>query len=213
MQTHPAGLGQQPFGGAGDTKARFGWVFCLGGMMAEKWIGVLGREEYYQVSDQGRVRSLRARNGTSDHPRNEPLVLKTRRCGRPGCLYHMVALGRKRRTTVHRLVLETFVGTPPEGHQAAHLDGDRDNNCLTNLKWATKSENERMKVAHGRVPYGENASSSKLTWEDVRLVRARVASGEKRKVLAEEFGVSITCIAHIVRWLTWNKPPPDTMVG
>lgn len=44
---------------------------------------------------------------------------------------------------VHRLVLETFVGPPPPGCEADHIDRDRSNNALSNLRWVTKSENNK----------------------------------------------------------------------
>lgn len=50
---------------------------------------------------------------------------------------------------VHRLVLETLVGSCPEGMITRHLDGVKSNNELTNLKWGTRSENEIDKIKHG----------------------------------------------------------------
>lgn len=42
---------------------------------------------------------------------------------------------------VHRLVLETFVGPCPEGHDADHINGDREDNRLANLRWLDAVEN------------------------------------------------------------------------
>ena len=70
----------------------------------EIWKPVPGWESRYEVSDQGRVRSIQF-HGV---PRKVPKILKS--CDRAG--YHAVGLikpGDKRLHQVHKLVLETFV--------------------------------------------------------------------------------------------------------
>lgn len=49
----------------------------------------------------------------------------------------------KKRYLLHRLVLTTFVGPPPDGYVAMHLNGNPQDNRLQNLKWGTQSENCR----------------------------------------------------------------------
>src|SRR5262245_23621213 len=69
-----------------------------------------------------------------------------------GTGYHVVSLpdGRSwRRLFIHRLVLNTFMGPCPEGHQAAHWNGDRADNRLANLRWATAAENAADRERHG----------------------------------------------------------------
>lgn len=41
----------------------------------------------------------------------------------------------------HRLVWETFVGKIKSGYEIDHIDGDRHNNQLSNLRVVTRSEN------------------------------------------------------------------------
>lgn len=48
---------------------------------------------------------------------------------------------------VHRLVLRTFAG-PPNGRQGAHNNGDRGDNRIENLRWATPKENAQDKLEH-----------------------------------------------------------------
>jgi len=45
--------------------------------------------------------------------------------------------------------LETSVGPCPEGHVTRHLNGDPTDNRLENLRWGTRSENQRDSVKHG----------------------------------------------------------------
>jgi len=106
----------------------------------EQWLPVIGYEGAYEVSDQGRVRSLHLGRimKTSFDNNYERISLRGRG-------------GRGARVAVHRLVLEAFAGAPPsEDHFGLHLDDDTSNNRLDNLEWGTHSENMRQSVARGR---------------------------------------------------------------
>jgi DNA-binding XRE family transcriptional regulator len=51
------------------------------------------------------------------------------------------------------------------------------------------------------------APSAKLGWPQAQEIRKRVAAGENRKALADEYGVSTTTISHIATGRTYKKPP------
>jgi hypothetical protein len=118
--------------------------------IAEKWLAVPGYVGAYEVSSLGRVRSL---NRITDRGRRWRGRLMTPSVMDNG--YHTVTLwrnGAQKSALVHRLVLSAFVGTPPEGHEGLHRDGNRSNNRLENLSWGTHSENQFDQVAHGTHP-------------------------------------------------------------
>lgn len=50
---------------------------------------------------------------------------------------------------VHRLVLEAFRGTCPQGMEGCHNDGNRANCALDNLRWDTPMNNHADKIRHG----------------------------------------------------------------
>lgn len=50
---------------------------------------------------------------------------------------------------IHRLVANSFLGPRPAGLDTLHIDGDKTNNAVTNLRYGTRSENELDKVRHG----------------------------------------------------------------
>ena len=119
--------------------------------MTERWKPVVGFEELYEVSDQGRVRSV-------DRPVTDTLGRKGVRPGlelKPWAIrsgHLQVGLYRKGQVSmrlVHRLVLEAFRGTCPPGHQAGHWDDDPSNNRLSNLRWDTPSANSLDSVRNG----------------------------------------------------------------
>lgn len=48
---------------------------------------------------------------------------------------------------IHRLVVEAFIGPIPEGFEVDHIDRDRSNNDVTNLRIVTHSENCRNRAS------------------------------------------------------------------
>ena len=117
-------------------------------MSDEVWRSVVGYEGWYEVSNEGNVRSVPrvARNG-----RRFPGLPLAAQAHRDGHL--RVPLYRNSEEKfffVHRLVLAAFVGECPPGMQGCHNDGDSTNNRLSNLRWDTVSANARDRVRHGR---------------------------------------------------------------
>lgn len=105
-------------------------------MSVERWRPVVAVPGY-EVSDLGRVRSLR---------RRKPRIMTPHHIVRPTCAYLIVELSlhpiaRRRSYLVHRLVGEAFLGPQPHGMHTRHLDGDPTNNRLTNLAYGTPAEN------------------------------------------------------------------------
>lgn len=91
----------------------------------------------YEVSDLGVVR-----NATTGHA-----LSQSERRG-----YLAVSLqidGRSQRRSVHHLVLEAFCGPRPAGMHGCHNDGNRRNNCASNLRWDTPQANIHDSIKHG----------------------------------------------------------------
>ena len=115
--------------------------------------------------------------------------------------------GGRARHLIHRLVLLAFVGSCPEGMECRHFpDRDSTNNRLGNLQWGTRSDNHRDAFFHGTACLkGERSGRSKLTEDEVRLIRKFY---KKREVtlqsLADRFGVGIVAIHGIVHRKTWG---------
>jgi hypothetical protein len=160
--------------------------------MDERWLPVVGREEFYQVSDLGRVRSNSRR-----------LIMKQQVL--KGYPTVSLELPVKRRSRVHRLVLEAFVGPCPEGMETRHLDNDRQNNRLSNLAWGTREENEDDKRRHGTAPRGERSGTARLTADQVAQMRAMHATGASTVALGRLFNVSQQAAWKAVAGKTWKN--------
>ena len=107
--------------------------------MTERWLPVPGYEALYEVSDEGRVRSLR-----------RGIILRPSYSNSGG--YPMVILsyrGKRQGLYVHQLVLLTFAGPGSAGDECRHIDGDPRNCTLDNLAWGSSSANKFDQVTHG----------------------------------------------------------------
>jgi hypothetical protein len=156
-------------------------------MTTERWLPVDGNPAY-EVSDLGRVRH------SGRHIRGSI-------CGG----YRLVQLGRcGPRRAIHLLVLETFVGPAPQGHEAAHQDGDAENNALTNLRWMTHLDNMRQKHEHGTVVRGEAVNTAKLTEVNVLEIRRLRSLGWSYPRLARHFSVSIDTAWKAANRFSWK---------
>jgi hypothetical protein len=173
--------------------------------LAEEWISVPSYEGLYDVSNLGRVRSLRFRRKFADTLRENPLIMK-------GSInsngYAQVQLSNdsgKKTVLVQKLVLTAFVGPRPSGYEAAHLDGNRVNNHLSNLKWCTKKENVSHLKKHGTVLYGAKNPMTRLTEKQVIDIRKTYSVGNcSIKKLAKKYGVGTSTVWRIVSGKYWR---------
>ncbi len=162
----------------------------------EVWRDIPGYEGAYQVSSQGRVRSLPRVISVYDSVRRVSyarpcpgVVLKQAVCDRAG--HVSVHLGKHcRGIPVHQLVMLAFHGAPPVGMEAMHLNGNPKDNRPENLRYGTHSENmiDMYRTGKGHL---------KLTPEEVRQIRFGLYCGWSPRELADVYGVSVSCIRRI----------------
>lgn len=105
--------------------------------------------------------------------------------------------------SIHRLVLETFVGPCPKGMECCHADSDPTNNSLSNLRWDTHAGNMADLPATERF----RGSRAKVTAEQVLAMRA--AYSQDRTVatiwrLAIQHGIKPMAVRRAVTGKTWK---------
>lgn len=112
----------------------------------ERWADIAGFEGSYQVSDQGRLRSL-DREITNPASGGSYVItgqiLNPRRDSDGYAITELWKNGRSTTIKAHRLVLLAFVGRPPSRFVADHIHGQRDDNRLENLRWVSVGANVR----------------------------------------------------------------------
>ena len=112
--------------------------------MNEIWHPCVGFETHYEVSNLGNVRSIErvANNGHNNGFRKLPLRVLKPACGKSGYLLVSFSIDNiKSSQNVHRMVARAFITNESNKPQVNHKDGNKQNNCLDNLEWATASEN------------------------------------------------------------------------
>lgn len=93
----------------------------------------------YEVSNYGRVRSKDRAIKTSDGKvrKLKGKVIK----GKINKGYSIVSLGRNENVSIHRLVATTFLDNPNNYQCINHIDGNKQNNNVSNLEWCDYSQN------------------------------------------------------------------------
>jgi len=105
------------------------------GTITEEWKPIAGFENKYEVSNLGNVKSL------NFHRSGKAQLLK-QYFDRYGYMkVYLYRDGKPRYLTVHRLVACAFLGKADNGKTVDHIDCDRTNNRVENLRWVTAKEN------------------------------------------------------------------------
>ena len=109
---------------------------------------------------------------------------------------------------VHRMVAEAFHGKPPAEHEVNHIDGNKFNNRADNLEWVTHKANTMHAGRTGLMPRGARNPISKLRRDQVNLVRQLYKFGGcLQREIGAVFGISQTCVGHLLRGNTWSYVP------
>lgn len=169
----------------------------------ERWRPVVGMEGFYEVSDFGRVCSC-VRRDRIGRLKGGVILSDAAVCKKGYRRVTMRVDGCQTHSTVHRLVLEAFVGKRPVGMVACHADGDPNNNRLENLRWDTYSANEYDKREHGTAQIGERNGMAVLTTAKVIAIRRMLRFGISQYKIASRFGVKQPTIYEIKRGKTWR---------
>lgn len=173
----------------------------------EIWRPVVGYEEFYEVSNLGRVKSLPrfVLRKTGNY------ISKTR-IRKPGVginnPYPTLSLTKDFIDTmhyVHHLVLAAFIGPRPEGCEACHGDGNTTNNSESNLRWGTRKDNHADKRLHGTHLAGDRHPGAKLTVIDVRVIRKLHAVGVCVQTVLNYFKISRSNHWRIVTRQLWTN--------
>ncbi len=185
--------------------------------MKEIWLNISGYEDYYQVSNFGRVRSL-DRIVNRKNTRNYLRKGKILNTNLSSSGYVVVGLTFNCKTInyyVHRLVAIEFIINDRDVKCVNHIDGIKINNKSCNLEWVTYSENSKhayntelnVSLKYNRKSgYGEDNPRSILTKEQVKEIKEKyIPYKYSAQKLAIEYKISRSCIEHIINNRSWTK--------
>lgn len=164
----------------------------------EIWKDIAGFEGMYQISSFGNVKSMDRILPHKTHGtwHIKERVLKPHWNGPKYSKYLTVFLhyghGKTKCVRVHRLVAETFIPNPYNLPQINHIDGNKENNHVSNLEWITPAKNT------------EHAWKTGLCDGIVKAKQRPVINldtGERFDSLADaerSFGKSVGAISHVL---------------
>lgn len=173
--------------------------------MNEEWLPARGFEDFYEVSNHGRLR--RSKRG----PRTRPGLLNKPGIDKDGYFKYVLCCDNRRSYRfAHRLTYETFVGPIPDGQQINHKNGNKQDNRLANLEAVTPSQNtlHGFRVL-GRKPVlnphqGSTNGRAKLSESQAREVFRLRALGWSQQRIANEFGIDQTNVSRILLGKAWQ---------
>jgi len=136
----------------------------------EQWKSIIGYEDYYLISNLGRVKSKEriVIYPNSCFNKTNKGVLRKERFLKPSKKkrYLSVTLskdGVKNYPLIHRLVAIHFIENPKNLPTVNHIDGVKHNNVYFNLEWCTPSDNTQHAIKTGLLKpiYGKENHSYK----------------------------------------------------
>lgn len=106
----------------------------------------------------------------------------------------------------HRLIANAFIPNPDNLPCINHIDGNKLNNQLSNLEWATYSDNTkhafRMGLTHPAI--GKNTKHGKFTEEDIKYIRMLNKQGKSQYQIASIYNVTRSTIQQILEGKTYH---------
>ena len=172
--------------------------------MNEEWKAIEGYEDYYHISNKGRVKSLKRRNRGID-------MMMTPMKGGAGGRYRAISLsvgGKIKKQYVHRLVAKAFIPNPTGYREVNHLDGNPSNNIVINLEWCDKRHNHLHAYAIGlqRPIVGEDVHTHIFTEREVRFLRyiKGLYPQIKNSEIAKFYGTSWRAVENVWIGKTWK---------
>lgn len=160
--------------------------------MQEFWKDVVGYEDYFMVSDLGRVYSKRS--GKILKPvvsRSGYLTIPTKIGGRSGKSYCF---------KIHRLVAEAFIENPDSKPHVNHINSDRTDNRSVNLEWVTPKENFDHGLEFGNIVCVSPKKT--VTQDQVDYIRTHCKKGCRVfgvRAIAKRLGIAHSRVVTILQ--------------
>ena len=183
--------------------------------MEEIWKPVKNYEGLYEVSNNGKVKALYKRvDGIKCHREWKEHLL---RLGVDPNGYYRCALSHNNQSStkkVHRLVAEAFIPNPNNYPCVNHIDGNKQNNNVSNLEWCTHLQNMKHATENGLrpKPKGEKNPAAKLKMTDVQWIREHYKAYDKEYgavPLGKRFDVHRKTIIRIAKNQYWKVGDAD----
>lgn len=158
---------------------------------------IKGWEKYF-ITECGKVYSTKRKV-------KKQLSIKITRGGYPSV--HLCSPSGDRWPTIHRLVAENYIPNPENKPTVNHIDGNKLNNNVSNLEWATVSENVQHSFDTGlkKQHKGSKNPASKLNEVQVAEIKKLLREGKTLTYIADIYGVCFQLISSIKNNKIWTQ--------
>lgn len=164
----------------------------------EIWKDIPGYEEYYQISNHGRIKSLN-RISCQNHIIEE----KIRKATLDQDGYYKIILtvnGNVRSFFVHRIVATVFIPNVDNLPQINHKNCIKIDNRVENLEWTTSSENILHAFHMGvKNQKGEKNNSSKFRDVDIMGMKEMYNKNKNKEEIIKKFNISKSYLTRILK--------------
>ena len=103
---------------------------------------IIGYEGLYKIYDDGRVFGIK---------RNK--FIKPQLSARGYYRIGLYVNQKRNNKSIHKLVALHYIGEPPIGFEVDHIDRDKLNNNISNLRYISRSENQKNRYVYGKISY------------------------------------------------------------
>ena len=150
----------------------------------EEWRDIKGYEGLYQVSNEGRVRSLdrtikqKTKLGNYKIFTMKGRILKAANVNRGYLAVQLWKDGIAKMRFIHRLVAEAFIPNPDNLPQVNHKDEDKTRNVVENLEWCSEKYNSNYGTAIARRVEKQSKQVDQLDGVTGKLIRRWESTNE-----------------------------------
>lgn len=169
---------------------------------SEVWKDVNGYSGIYQISDNGRVKSIGRIKKFSKYNPNVTLHEKIMVTHLDSGGYPYISLlkdGVRKRHRIHKLVASHFIDNYQSGIDVNHIDGVKTNNNISNLENISRSGNIKHAYSMGLRKRG-----IKLSQNDVYAIKHKI-HGVPQRLIADAFNIFQTTVSDIRRNRIWKE--------
>lgn len=175
--------------------------------MEEVWSPIRNYEGYYEISNKGRVKSIKRIVETKNGKYSVKGKILSIGVDTKG--YNHVILtkcGKSHARRIHQLIAQSFIPNPLHLLYVNHKNGIKTDNRVENLEWCTVRQNNLHALNNGlNFNFTETHGMSKLTNNDVIEIRKLIKYKIKLKDIAKIFNIHKNTISSIKTGRTWKR--------
>ena len=191
----------------------------------EEWRLIVGSDGYC-ISNLGRIKSLEKQVFNSKNncygTKKEKILKYCTNNTKGYCRLHILYKNGKRiNESVHRLVAKTFIDNPNNLPQVNHIDGNKENNNVSNLEWCTNQYNQihaintGLKQSFHNSISGERSHLNKYSEDTIRKIPNLIEQGLSYFKIGKILGIPTSLISEIKKGRAWkhlNLIIPDSKI-